>query len=59
MKGNWERIGLKVKDKYEDNLWLGKDEKAWPIVYHGLKYNVHIEFVLSKIIKEGLRLGKK
>lgn len=38
----WYRIGIKVLDKYEDNLWLGtngfRTESAageWPVSYHG------------------------
>ncbi|XP_072562048.1 uncharacterized protein [Paramormyrops kingsleyae] len=32
----WNRIALKVLDKYKDgNGWLGTESDAWPVSYHG------------------------
>ncbi|KAF0500617.1 ubiquitin-domain-containing protein [Gigaspora margarita] len=37
----WKRIALKVIGKYDngDNKWLGTDNEAWPISYHGTAKN--------------------
>ena len=34
----WIGIGLKVMDKYEDNIWIGKEniEGEWCVAYHGV-----------------------
>jgi len=34
----WIGIGLKVIDKYEDNIWIGKEnlEGEWCVAYHGV-----------------------
>jgi hypothetical protein len=33
----WVRIGLKVSGLFDDGNddWLGTDENAWPVAYHG------------------------
>ena len=38
----WKRYALKVIDKYENNNWIGKEDKSnndseWAISYHGTK----------------------
>ena len=37
----WIGIGLKVMDKYEDNIWIGKEniEGEWCVAYHGVGRN--------------------
>ncbi|CAG8571610.1 16165_t:CDS:1, partial [Racocetra fulgida] len=38
----WRRFALKVLNRYDngDNRWLGTDNAAWPVSYHGAsKYN--------------------
>ncbi|CAG8589341.1 6439_t:CDS:2 [Paraglomus occultum] len=51
----WQRFALKVSGKYDngDNTWLGTDDTAWPVSYHGTaKHN-------SKLIsEEGYLLSK-
>ena len=36
----WKRIALKVKGKYENDIWLGKHngEGEWPVAYHGSNF---------------------
>ena len=52
----WIRKGLKVSGVYDngDDSWLGTDDNAWPVVYHGFR---DPDFVLGKVIKGGLRPG--
>ena len=58
----WKRIGLNVKDKYENNDWLGgtngnsrkqSTDKEWAVSYHGTAK----EFV-NPIVDEGYKLVK-
>ena len=37
----WQRIALKVFDKYGDNAWLGSDNSPgeWPVAYHGTNFD--------------------
>ncbi|CAG8512350.1 5361_t:CDS:2 [Funneliformis mosseae] len=58
----WKRIALNVLDKYEDNIWLGVDDRysltssvqnEWPVSYHGTaKHNC------KSIAEEGYDLCK-
>lgn len=43
------RIGLKVSGVFDNGNddWLGTDENAWPVVYHGFK---NANFILPKVI---------
>lgn len=45
----WIRKGLKVSKVFDNGNddWLGTDDKAWPVVYHGFK---NPNFVLPKVI---------
>ena len=38
---NWIGIGLKVLDKYENNIWVGMEnvKGEWCVAYHGVGYN--------------------
>jgi len=47
----WIGIGLKVIDKYEDNIWIGRENKEgeWCVAYHGVASHVGPEEV-KKII---------
>lgn len=56
----WKRIALKVKGKYENDIWLGPDgirtESAageWPVSYHGSEQNG-----IQGIVKEGYDMGR-
>lgn len=37
----WKRIALKVKDKYNENIWLGSSNTSgeWPVAYHGTNFD--------------------
>ena len=55
----WKRFGLKVKGKYEDDIWLGPDgirtEEApgeWPVSYHGTNVSS-----AKKILETGFKPG--
>ena len=48
----WNRISFNVKNKYDDNKWLGEDpgsdfnrtqglKDEWPMAYHGMKKLLH------------------
>ena len=57
----WKRFGLKVKGKYEDDIWLGPDgirtEEApgeWPVSYHG----THVSNA-RKIVETGFKPGPR
>ena len=54
----WIGIGLKVKDKYENNIWIGKENKEgeWAVAYHGVgKGNIFKKVIniLNYNLKEG------
>ena len=58
----WMRHALKVRDKYDNNTWLGEDgislrehssEGEWAVSYHGTNVNVS-----GSIAEEGYRLSK-
>ncbi|CAG8596208.1 10929_t:CDS:2 [Paraglomus occultum] len=51
----WQRFALKVNGRFDngDNTWLGTDDNAWPVSYHGTaKYNAR------SISEEGYLLSK-
>jgi ubiquitin len=37
----WERVAIKVSDKFEDMVWLGQsnNEGEWPVSYHGTGFD--------------------
>jgi hypothetical protein len=54
----WIGIGLKVNDKYENNIWIGKENKEgeWAVAYHGVgKGNIFKKVIniLNYNLKEG------
>lgn len=54
----WIGIGLKVSDKYKDNIWIGEENKEgeWAVGYHGVgKGNVFNKVI--KIINYNLKEG--
>ena len=48
---NWIGIGLKVLDKYENNMWVGMEniEGEWCVAYHGVGYSVPSDDLKNKI----------
>ena len=60
----WTGFGLKVKDKYENNIWIGMDniEGEWCVAYHGVGDGYpsdKVKNVLGLIYKGGLKPGKR
>ena len=60
---NWIGIGLKVLDKYENNIWIGMDNVngEWCVAYHGVGggyTSEKVKNVLGLIYKGGLKAGK-
>lgn len=58
----WTGIGLKVLDKYENNTWIGMDNRAgeWCVAYHGAangKPPDKVKKVLGLIYNGGLKPG--
>ena len=54
----WIGIGLKVNDKYENNIWIGKENKEgeWAVAYHGVgKGNIFKKVI--KILNHNLKAG--
>ena len=54
----WIGIGLKVNDKYENNIWIGKENKEgeWAVAYHGVgKGNIFKKVI--KILNYNLKEG--
>lgn len=56
----WFRFALKVKGKYENDVWLGEagsrtesSDGEWPVSYHGTDFNAG-----ENIAQEGYRLSK-
>ena len=59
----WIGIGLKVIDKYEDNKWIGMDNKPeeWCVAYHGVgRFNSpnEVKNITGLICKSNLKSGK-
>lgn len=57
----WKRIAIKVRGKYSDDVWLGRDgirkEQSpgeWPVSFHGTEWE-HAK----KIVKEGYKVGPR
>ena len=58
----WIGIGLKVLDKYEDNIWLGSSNEPgeWCVAYHGVgryKSSDEVKGITGKIYKGALKPG--
>ena len=58
----WIGIGLKVIDKYEDNIWIGMDniEGEWCVAYHGVgrfKKSEEVKKITGSIYKSKFRPG--
>ena len=58
----WIGIGLKVMDKYEDNIWIGMEncEGEWSVAYHGVghkKKSNEIKQIAKNIYKGGFKKG--
>ena len=57
----WIGFGLKVKDKYEDTLWLDKTNcSSWFIAYHGVGRNQDsdkVKVIIGLICKNCFRPG--
>ena len=59
----WIGIGLKVLDKYENNIWIGMDniDGEWCVAYHGVGNGYpsdEVKKVLGLIYHGGLKAGK-
>eukprot|EP00761_Pharyngomonas_kirbyi_P006211 gb/GECH01006217.1/.p1 GENE.gb/GECH01006217.1/~~gb/GECH01006217.1/.p1 ORF type:complete len:336 (+),score=89.29 gb/GECH01006217.1/:1-1008(+) len=57
----WKRLAIRVKDKYEDNAWLGIDglrtessENEWPVSYHAMKFDG-----IENVLKQANNIDKK
>ena len=52
----WIRRGFKVLGRFENDEWIKMDgsEGEWAVAFHGF---ASPEFVLPKILNEGLRVG--
>ena len=60
----WTGIGLKVLDKYENNIWIGMENKPgeWCVAYHGVGYGQpsdNVKNVTGKIVNSELKPGKR
>ena len=58
----WIGIGLKVIDKYEDNIWIGMEniEGEWCVAYHGVardKQSNEVKKITGKICKSKFKPG--
>ena len=53
----WERIGLRVLDRFPDDGWLKMDgnQKEWAVAFHGVRNNVNN--IVPIIMKQGLQKG--
>ncbi|CAG8539780.1 2252_t:CDS:1 [Acaulospora morrowiae] len=56
----WKRYAIKVRGKYENDAWLGKDtfrtescKNEWPVSYHGTAYHN-----ANSIVNDGYLLSK-
>ena len=54
----WIGIGLKVNDKYKNNIWIGKENKEgeWAVAYHGVGKGNTFKKVI-KILNHNLKAG--
>ena len=57
----WKRIAIKVRGKYSDDVWLGRDgirqkqsRGEWPVSYHGTNWGS-----ANKIVKTGYKAGPR
>jgi len=60
----WTGIGLKVLNKYENNTWIGMENKPeeWCVAYHGVgdgQPSDEVKKTLGLICKGGLKAGKR
>ena len=61
---NWTGIGLKVMDKYENNIWLGMNNSPgeWCVAYHGVaggQASDQVKKVTGLIYKSSLKPGSR
>ena len=61
---NWKGIGLKVKDIYLDNIWIGMKniEGEWCVAYHGVargQKSIDVKKVVGLIYKGTFKPGQK
>jgi len=59
----WIGIGLKVFDKYEDNIWIGMDNSQgeWCVAYHGVgrdNKSVEVKKITGLIYKGAFKPGR-
>jgi len=59
---NWTGIGLKVMDKYENNLWLGMNNSPgeWCVAYHGVgsgQSSDQVKKITGNIYKGSFKAG--
>ena len=59
----WIGIGLKVLDKYENNIWIGMEnqEGEWCVAYHGVgrfQDSENVKIITGKIYKGGFKEGE-
>ena len=60
---HWIGIGLKVLDKYENNIWVGMEniEGEWCVAYHGVGYSASsdkLKNIIRLIYLGGLKAGE-
>lgn len=48
----WYRKAIRVVNKYDNDEWLGRTDKAWPVAYHGTTADN-----VKSILQNGLRAG--
>ena len=58
----WIGIGLKVLDKYENNIWIGMEnvEGEWCVAYHGVgvgQNSDNVKSITRKIVKDTFKKG--
>jgi hypothetical protein len=60
----WIGIGLKVLDKYEDNIWIGMNnaKEEWCVAYHGVGYSENsdnVKKITGLIYNGSFKPGKR
>jgi hypothetical protein len=49
----WYRKGIRVLYKYENNIWLGEGNDAWPVAYHGTATTNALSILRNGLIAGG------